>query len=404
MLSFLQILIFLPTFGALIGYVCKWVAIRMLFAPSKFVGIGPIGWQGVVQRRAPKFADGIADTVAKAGIEVEALVDKLDGASIAEQFGPVLDREALSLLETVVEEIKPGGWAEFAEPMREMMVEQLGVEGRRVGSLLVDEMKLDVARAIDIRTVVVKQLSGENADKLATLFQRIARNELRVVIWYGAVLGFFIGLIEVVFYAVLEKWWLLPLVGVIDGLVNNWLALQMIFRPYEKTWYLGIFPFQGLFPARQHEISAEYGEMMANEVLSPRDIFEAVLHIDGHRLGAKALEIVEREMGMMINMIPMLLNVELTDELRARVMDTLVQRMPGLAAAHEESVNGFLRERLAIEATIRDTLRAMPKEEFEAVLRGIFEEDEWILISLGGVLGGAIGLAQGAIVLSLGGG
>ena len=49
------------------------------------------------------------------------------------------------------------------------------------------------------------QLSGENADKLARLFQRIARNELRIVIWYGAVLGFFIGLFEVGFYAVLDR-------------------------------------------------------------------------------------------------------------------------------------------------------------------------------------------------------
>lgn len=399
--SLLEILIFLPTFGALIGYVCKWVAIKMLFAPSKFVGIGPIGWQGVVQRRAPKFASGVADTVTRAGIEVDKLVDKIDGAAVAEQFGPILDREAMALLETVVEEVKPGGWAEFAEPMREMMVEQLGAEGRRVGALLVDEMRMDVAKAIDVREIVMKQLSGENADKLARLFQRIARNELRIVIWYGAVLGFFIGLFEVGFYAVLEKWWILPLVGAIDGLVNNWLALQMIFRPYEKKRYFGIFPFQGLFPARQHEISAEYGEMMANEVLSPRDIFMMVLHIDGRTLGAKALEIVEREMGMMINMIPMLLNVEMTDELKKRVLDTLVEKLPGIAAAHEESVNGFLRERLAIEATVRETLRVMPKEEFERVLRGIFEEDEWILISLGGVLGGAIGLAQGAIVLAM---
>mgnify|MGYP001581192326 CR=1 FL=1 len=39
--------------------------------------------------------------------------------------------------------------------------------------------------------------------------------------------------------------------GAIDGLVNNYLAIEMIFRPLEKKRYLGIFPYQGLFPARQ---------------------------------------------------------------------------------------------------------------------------------------------------------
>ena len=68
---------------------------------------------------------------------------------------------------------------------------------------------------------------------------------------------------------------------------------------------------------------------------------------------------------------------------------------------HEERVNAFLTETLAIEATLADKLRSMPKPEFEAVLRGIFEEDEWILVTLGGFLGGLIGLLQGAIVLAL---
>lgn len=228
--TFLEVLIFLPTFGAIIGYVCKWVAIRMLFAPSEFVGVGPIGWQGVVQRQAPKFANGVADTVERAGIRVEALLDKVDGDKVIETFGPALDAEAMGLLETVVETAKPGAWAEFAPAARDQMAEQLSNEGRRVGKVVLDELKPEIARAVDVRTLVVKQLSGENADTLAVLFQRIARNELRIVILYGAVLGFLIGLLEVGVWEVIEKWWLLPLVGAIDGLVNNWLAIQMIFR------------------------------------------------------------------------------------------------------------------------------------------------------------------------------
>jgi uncharacterized membrane protein YheB (UPF0754 family) len=66
--SFLEILIFLPVVGAIIGYVCKWMAIKMLFHPSRWIGVGPIGWQGVVQRRSPKFAAGVADTVAETGV------------------------------------------------------------------------------------------------------------------------------------------------------------------------------------------------------------------------------------------------------------------------------------------------------------------------------------------------
>jgi uncharacterized membrane protein YheB (UPF0754 family) len=61
-----------------------------------------------------------------------------------------------------------------------------------------------------------------------------------------------------------------------------------------------------------------------------------------------------------------------------------------------------LAKRLDIAATIERNLADMPKEEFEHVLRGIFEEDEITLIGLGGVLGGAIGCAQAAALLATG--
>ncbi len=398
---FIEVLIFLPTFGALIGYVCKWVAIRMLFAPSKFVGVGPIGWQGVVQRQAPKFANGVADTVEQAGVAVEALLAKVDTQMVVEKFGPALDAEAMGLLETVVEAAKPGGWAEFAPAAREQMAGQLSSEGRRVGKVVLDELRPAIARSVDVRHLVVKQLSGENADTLAVLFQRIARNELRVVILYGAVLGFFIGLLEVGVWELIEKWWLLPLVGAIDGLVNNWLAIQMIFRPYEKTYYFGIFPFQGLFPARQEEIAKEYGEMIAHDVLAPRAVFDSIWASHGKELGEKALAIVERELSGMLALLPMMLGVQLDDALKKKIMEALAAKLPALAARHEGEVASFVRDSLGIEETLDGMLKVMPKHEFEKVLRGIFQEDEKTLVVLGGVLGGVIGLMQAAIVLAV---
>lgn len=399
--SFIEILIFLPLFGAFIGWVCKLVAIRMLFAPSKFVGIGPIGWQGVVQRQSGKFAGGVADTVEHAGIDVSLLVHGIDGHQVAEELAPVLATEAEALLETIVETIQPGGFASMAPEAREQMAEQLVNESKRVAGVAFEELKPDIAAAVDIRALIIKQLSGDNADTLAVLFQRIARNELRIVILYGAVLGFLIGLVEVGFYVWLERWWLLPLVGAIDGLVNNWLAIQMIFRPYVKTYYLGIFPFQGLFPARQHEIATEYGEMMAHDVLAPRALLESVWEKSGPALAEKARGIVERELGGMIGLIPMLLGADMSVNYTDAIVDALVKKLPALEAKHEAEVTRILRTRLGIDAQLEIALQKLPKEEFEAVLRGIFEEDEWILVTLGGFLGGVIGLIQGAIVLAL---
>jgi len=83
----------------------------------------------------------------------------------------------------------------------------------------------------------------------------------------------------------------------------------------------------------------------------------------------------------------------------AAAVFTAVQAISGLItrASSKRKVN----KRLAVAETLESELQVMPKQQLESVLRGVFEEDEWILVALGGVLGGAIGLWQGALVLYL---
>ena len=274
-------------------------------------------------------------------------------------------------------------------------------QGRVLIESLTAALRPVLVEVLDVRSVVVAQLSGKNADRLARLFQTVGRRELQVVIYYGAVLGFLIGLVEVAGYAVLEKWWLLPIIGAVDGLVNNWLAIQMIFRPLEKKRYLGVFPFQGLFPARQTEISAEYSVMLAEEVLAPRDLARHLGEHGAARLKQAALDVIERETAPLMQALSTMLGTPITAEVRERILDKLTARVTSAAPQYLPAIEAKLKQRLAIASTIEKQLAVMPKLEFERVLRGVFEEDEWILVLLGGALGGAIGLVQGGIVLML---
>ena len=51
--------------------------------------------------------------------------------------------------------------------------------------------------------------------------------------------------------------------------------------------------------------------------------------------------------------------------------------------------------------TVRDRMSELSKPKFERLLRAIFEEDELTLIIVGGILGGAVGVLQGMLVLTL---
>ncbi len=403
--SFIQILIFLPLVGALIGYVCKWCAIRMLFAPPQFRGIGKLGWQGVVQKRAPKFANGVADTVAQAGITVEAMLSKVSDADIRSQLLPRVQQLAPGALDAGLDTLNPGISKLLPAPIKAQLLGQISRETERVITAVLPLARQQMADLVDVRALVVRQLSGPNADRLARLFQTVGARELRVVIYYGAVLGFMIGLLEVGFYAALERWWLLPLIGAIDGLVNNWLAIQMIFRPLQRTRYLGVFPLQGLFPARQDEISRDYGVMLADEVLTVRNVLTQLDPVARDRVVRTLGLAVQAEVMPMVHvvapMISSLTGVPCDAAAQALMLDAVVAYLAEQLPTHQAQLEAFATEQLGVAATLETALNALPKDQFERVLRGIFEEDEWILVALGAVLGGAIGTVQGLLVLAL---
>lgn len=81
---------------------------------------------------------------------------------------------------------------------------------------------------------------------------------------------------------------------------------------------------------------------------------------------------------------------QLWDQARAAASEVVVERIPALL---EESVE-YVERCMDLSETLADRIAALPPDVFENMLHSCFQEDEWMLITLGGVLGFLIGLAQ----------
>jgi uncharacterized membrane protein YheB (UPF0754 family) len=269
---------------------------------------------------------------------------------------------------------------------------------------IVEQTQPHLGSILEIDGLVVDMLSGENANRLAQLFRALGEREFRFLIWYGAILGFIVGAVEVGVYIPLERWWLLPLVGALDGLVNNWAAIQMIFRPLEPVRYLGLFPYQGLFPARQKDIAKNYAHMVANEVLtidnlsahmSQGDTLNRLLPLIGPEL--------DRHLSTQLHQMAVFTDpLARTAVIPAAVLPVVAAHLRSAIEPTMPTIKAYVGKRLDLAGSIEERLAAMPKAEFERVLRGIFEEDEAVLIILGGVIGSLIGLLQAAVIVTLG--
>ncbi|MDY7105994.1 MAG: DUF445 family protein [Actinomycetota bacterium] len=249
--------------------------------------------------------------------------------------------------------------------------------------------------------LVVEELSGPNADRLARVAQEVGRRELRFIELYGGVFGFLVGLVQAVVYGAFSQWWTMPIVGVLVGLGTNWLAIQMIFRPLEPRRYLGLVTYQGMFPKRQAEIAHDYGRIAAGEVLTPANLID---HVAANpAAGELTGELVATARGQLDSfrpMLAMLAGTEPTEEQLDKVTFVLTQRLGDLLTLARPVVEQHLSHSLRLDELIEERLSLLDKHQFERMLRGIFEEDEIILVLIGGALGGAVGLLQAGIVLA----
>lgn len=388
-----------PLATALIGWVTNWAAVKMIFHPREFRGVGKLGWQGIIYRSAPTLAAMLGGIVASRLVKPAELAARVDPRQVADILDEALEGELPALVEEAMESLVPGTWTAM-EPsgrsfvlglarveLRGLTIETLSALGERAGELL------------DIERTVVAATTGENATTLSRMIQRVADKELLFIELYGGIFGLIIGVLEMTAYGLFERWWMMPIVGVLVGLLTNYLAILMIFRPQEPMTYLGFFRYQGLFPKRQAHIAREFGKDAAVDVITPETLFGPSL--EGERaelLRTIVLEATEGRLGRARLRLRTLLGREVDGADLEQLASTLSPRLPELLAGIRPPLEAALRERLEVERLVEEGLGGLNRGEFERLLRPLFEEDEWIVVAVGGVLGGLVGLLQGLIV------
>jgi hypothetical protein len=101
----------MPLFMAVIGYVTKLLAIRMMFQPLDRRGWGPFSWQGVVPRHAARMAAISTELLTARLITPAEVVSRLDPEAMAEQLREPLASVVEQITREVMEEYSPGVWA-----------------------------------------------------------------------------------------------------------------------------------------------------------------------------------------------------------------------------------------------------------------------------------------------------
>lgn len=390
----------IPFVAAFVGWITNWIAIKMTFLPLEFVGIRPfLGWQGIIPSKAVKMAGIFVDqTMYKLG-KLSEVFEQMDPDLIAQHVIRYVEPRLDEYVDDIMQAQSPLIWENTPAVIKSQIYAAVRRDIPRRVEALMHEIGENVEELVDLKEMIVDQLV-EDKSLLNRLFLESGAAEFRFIVRSGAYFGFLFGLVQVVVWYLLPAWWVLPVFGLIVGYATNWLALNLIFRPLHPR-RVGPLTIQGLFLRRQKEVAAVWCPMVTREVLTLRNIINAMVNGSRAERTAKLIRrhikpVVDEAVGGGLGKA--LAQVAVGVEGFAQIKESVGQKAIDVSGAPFED-RMFNEDRAkVVEEALRQRMEAMSSEDFQGLLRPCFQEDELKLIIAGAVLGFGAGLAQLAFV------
>lgn len=387
----------IPVIAAAIGFGTNWLAVQMTFWPPKFIGIWEpyLGWQGVIPRKIEKMSSILVDqTVTKLGT-LQEFFKEMEPDAISAHLIEAISARIEEYTDEVMLEKNHILWENLPIIVKKRVYDR----ARKMVPVLVEDMIKDMSENIedlvDLKHMIISQLTND-AELLNRVIKEVGHAEFKFVIKSGIMFGFPFGVIQAIVWYIYPSLWILPVFGTLVGAITNMLALNLIFQPLEPK-YINLFgkriKIQGLFLKRQNEVAEVFCRIMTTDMMTLKHLMAAMMNgPKAHR--AKAM--IKRHIKPFVEggVVKTLAQITVGPSGYVDLKRTIEEKAYELSVEPFDDPD-FNRERgLIVERLFRERMEALTPAEFQDLLRPAFQEDEWILIAIGGVLGFLAGVAQ----------
>lgn len=400
----------IPVFAGVIGVFTNWVAIQMMFEPLDWkgwklpfkIGFGSykfpvLGWQGVIPSKAAKMGSIAVDTgLSKLGTMYEFYLT-FDPEEVARQIVAASGDDVHRIVEEIIEREYPELWALAPTPVKRMIHDRVEARMPELVAEVLDQVGRNIERLIDLKLMVIRYLEA-NPRLINRIFQDVGAKEFRFIVRSGGWMGFLLGLGPMAVWIVYPEWWTVPVGAAVVGYLTNYIALKVIFEPLEPT-RIGPFTMHGLFLKRRPEVAEAYADIIAFEVVTLRNVVDTML--DGPDAD-RTRRVIEDAIRPAVD--------EAVGAARPVVRAAGQGRLDAALAGFVDEAMGSTRDILVddefgrerargMQALLASRMKDLSYPEFAQMLRSAFEQDEWMLIAVGAVLGFAAGVAQLVVTL-----
>jgi uncharacterized membrane protein YheB (UPF0754 family) len=392
----------MPIVAAFVGWGTKIVALEMLYRPVEFKGIGPLGWQGIIPRRAGKVGSKTIELLTENLLKPQEIIDRIDANEAVDALRAPLTETIHEISRDLAEQIRPGLWDSLPEAGRKAILTRIEGQTPRLVEKLLNEMKADLNRYVDLQFLAVTTLVL-NKEKLNKLMRGMTVKSMAFMRRSGIYFGLIIGCVQMVVWGLFKEPLIMPIFGFGVGSVSDYIALNMLFRPVHPTKYLGFIRFQGVLHAEREQITRDYAKMLAEDLFSPEILFDGVLKGPGAdklfaMIGKEVEAAIDAQAGFASPLVRLAVGSGRYNALKDNVVQMVLERVPTTMRAAQH----YAMTAIGLEQLIIDKMRLLTNEQYESILRPVFKDDEKIVIAVGAILGGIVGEIQVLIMEQFG--
>lgn len=194
----MKLLYLIPFISAFIGWFTNWIAIKMLFHPKKPVKVLGITFIGIFPKRQAQFAEKLGKLVSAELLSFEDIEAKISNPDNIDQLMPQIDAHIDHFLRVKLADQMPVISMFIGDKTIQQMKSVFLTELKDLFPGLMKNYMGHLKKELDLEKIVIEKVKGFSTDKLEQILNDIMAKEFRFVEIIGGVLGFVIGIIQVI--------------------------------------------------------------------------------------------------------------------------------------------------------------------------------------------------------------
>ena len=188
----------IPLISALIGWFTNYLAVKMLFHPRKKMNLLLFSVQGIFPKRQKVIAEKIGNMVANELISTNEIKEKIQDP---ENVSLILEEVSVKL-DTYLSEKLPkkfpiiGNF--FGGGLKKTIKQEFLQEFEELIQSAMEKLTDSFEKNMDLQKTVREKVENFSVEKLEQILMDILKKEFRFIELLGAIIGFLIGVLQIV--------------------------------------------------------------------------------------------------------------------------------------------------------------------------------------------------------------